>query len=223
MVVEATISGAIVSKVLKTTVAGVCELNLAKNLVGSAMAGMSAGGFNAHAANLVTAVFLACGQDPAQNVESSNCITQLTPKGLAQDRNWAVCRKVIGQVEPASALRLAISLVCHSRELGDLCLVEAAYKAVDSFTRKQVWLPNELRGLWNHKLPDAPDGTKRTFGDAILRVVSDAVGPSITTRAIVEAIAWRPPPPEKDQKAKEEDFELLEGEAAEPVEVDHFG
>jgi hypothetical protein len=110
-----------------------------------------------------------------------------------------------------------------SRELGDLCLVEAAYKAVDSFTRKQVWLPNELRGLWNHKLPDAPDGTKRTFGDAILRVVSDAVGPSITTRAIVEAIAWRPPPPEKDQKAKEEDFELLEGEAAEPVEVDHFG
>jgi hypothetical protein len=151
------------------------------------------------------------------------CITQLTPKGLAQDRNWAVCRKVIGQVEPASALRLAISLVCHSRELGDLCLVEAAYKAVDSFTRKQVWLPNELRGLWNHKLPDAPDGTKRTFGDAILRVVSDAVGPSITTRAIVEAIAWRPPPPEKDQKAKEEDFELLEGEAAEPVEVGHFG
>lgn len=79
VVVEATISGAIVSKVLKTTVAAVCELNLAKNLVGSAMAGMSAGGFNAHAANLVTAVFLACGQDPAQNVESSNCITQLTP------------------------------------------------------------------------------------------------------------------------------------------------
>ena len=29
------------------------------------MAG-SVGGFNAHAANLVTAVYLACGQDPAQ-------------------------------------------------------------------------------------------------------------------------------------------------------------
>ena len=149
------------------------------------------------------------------------CITQLTPKGLTQDRNWAVCRKVIGQVEPACALRLAISLVCHSRELGDLCLVEAAYKAVDSFTRKQVWLPNELRELWNHKLPDAPDGAKRTFGDAILRVVSDAVGPGQTMRVILEAIAWRPPPPDKDQKTKEEDFELLEGEAAEPV--DHFG
>ena len=38
------------------------------------MAG-SIGGFNAHAANLLTAVYLATGQDPAQNVESSNCMT----------------------------------------------------------------------------------------------------------------------------------------------------
>jgi len=85
VVVEAVISGAVVRSVLKTTVAAVCELNLAKNLVGSAMAGMSAGGFNAHAANLVTAVYLACGQDPAQNVESSNCITQLTPTNDGAD------------------------------------------------------------------------------------------------------------------------------------------
>ena len=33
------------------------------------------GGFNAHAANIVAAMFLATGQDPAQVVESSNCIT----------------------------------------------------------------------------------------------------------------------------------------------------
>ena len=39
------------------------------------------GGFNAHAANLVTAVFLATGQDPAQNVESSNCITLMHKDG----------------------------------------------------------------------------------------------------------------------------------------------
>ena len=38
------------------------------------MAG-SIGGFNAHAANLLTAVYLATGKDPAQNVESSNCMT----------------------------------------------------------------------------------------------------------------------------------------------------
>ena len=44
---------------LKTSVEAICELNTAKNLVGSAMAGMSAGGFNAHAANIVTAIYLA--------------------------------------------------------------------------------------------------------------------------------------------------------------------
>jgi hydroxymethylglutaryl-CoA reductase (NADPH) len=55
------------------------ELNVSKNLVGSCLAG-SVGGFNAHASNMVTAVFLATGQDPAQNVESSNCMT-LMEKG----------------------------------------------------------------------------------------------------------------------------------------------
>ena len=44
------------------------------------MSGTS-GGFNAHAANIVTAIFIATGQDPAQNVESSNCITLLEPSG----------------------------------------------------------------------------------------------------------------------------------------------
>lgn len=41
------------------------DLAYRKNLVGSAMAG-AVGGFNAHAANVVAAVFLATGQDPAQ-------------------------------------------------------------------------------------------------------------------------------------------------------------
>ncbi|EDO16602.1 hypothetical protein Kpol_520p23 [Vanderwaltozyma polyspora DSM 70294] len=74
VVAEATIPGDVVNKVLKSDVNALVELNIAKNLIGSAMAG-SVGGFNAHAANLVTAVYLALGQDPAQNVESSNCIT----------------------------------------------------------------------------------------------------------------------------------------------------
>lgn len=39
------------------------------------------GGFNAHAANVVTAIFIATGQDPAQNVASSNCITIMEPWG----------------------------------------------------------------------------------------------------------------------------------------------
>ena len=122
-------------------------------------------------------------------------VTQLTAKELRDDQHWAVCRKVIGHVEPAVALRLAISLVCHSRELADLHLVEAAYKAVDGFTRKQVWLPTELSVLWSRKLPDAADGTKRTFGDAILEVVAGAAAPDQTMQSILEAVAWRPPPP----------------------------
>lgn len=74
IVAEARIPADVVRNVLKSEVDALVELNISKNLIGSAMAG-SVGGFNAHAANLVTAVFLACGQDPAQNVESSNCIT----------------------------------------------------------------------------------------------------------------------------------------------------
>lgn len=82
VVVEATISKEVVQTVLKTTVEAMVHTNLHKNLIGSAMAG-ALGGFNAHASNIVTAVFLATGQDPAQNVESSNCITLLeeTPAG----------------------------------------------------------------------------------------------------------------------------------------------
>ncbi|KAM9904363.1 hypothetical protein OXX79_002794 [Metschnikowia pulcherrima] len=74
VVAEATIPKDVVTKVLKSDVDALVQLNISKNLIGSAMAG-SVGGFNAHAANMVTAVFLACGQDPAQNVESSNCMT----------------------------------------------------------------------------------------------------------------------------------------------------
>lgn len=78
VVAEAVIPGKVVKAVLKTTVEALCNLNIKKNLVGSAMAG-SIGGFNAHAANILTAIYLATGQDPAQNVESSNCITLMEP------------------------------------------------------------------------------------------------------------------------------------------------
>ncbi|CAK5272104.1 unnamed protein product, partial [Mycena citricolor] len=84
VVAEAVIPGKVVKSVLKTTVEALCNLNTKKNLVGSAMAG-SIGGFNAHAANILTAMFLATGQDPAQNVESSNCITLMEPTNDGQD------------------------------------------------------------------------------------------------------------------------------------------
>jgi hydroxymethylglutaryl-CoA reductase (NADPH) len=74
IVVEAVIPESVVKSVLKSSVSEMIETNKQKNHIGSAMAG-SIGGYNAHAANIVTAVYLATGQDPAQNVESSNCIT----------------------------------------------------------------------------------------------------------------------------------------------------
>ena len=55
-------------------------VNRAKNLMGSAVAG-SLGGFNAHIANIVAAVFIATGQDVAQVVESSMGFTWAEVRG----------------------------------------------------------------------------------------------------------------------------------------------
>ncbi|RDW79330.1 uncharacterized protein DSM5745_06182 [Aspergillus mulundensis] len=74
VVAQATIPAEIVRSVLKSDVDAMVALNMDKNLIGSAMAG-SVGGFNAHAANIVAAMYIATGQDPAQVVESANCIT----------------------------------------------------------------------------------------------------------------------------------------------------
>ncbi|KAL7854257.1 hypothetical protein AOLI_G00211010 [Acnodon oligacanthus] len=79
-VCEATIPAKVVREVLKTSTAALVELNISKNLVGSAMAG-SIGGFNAQAANIVAAIYIACGQDPGQTVGSSNCITLMEAVG----------------------------------------------------------------------------------------------------------------------------------------------
>ena len=74
VVCEAVIKKEVVENVLKTTVDSMVELNYVKNMIGSSVAG-SIGGNNAHASNIVSAMFVACGQDVAQNVESSNCLT----------------------------------------------------------------------------------------------------------------------------------------------------
>ena len=61
VVCEAVIPAQTVTDVLKTDVTSLVELNISKNLIGSALAG-SIGGFNAHAANIVTAIYIATGQ-----------------------------------------------------------------------------------------------------------------------------------------------------------------
>lgn len=67
----------LVRDVLKADAAALAEVNTRKNLVGSARAG--ALGFNAHAANVIAALFLACGQDPAHVVEGSLAVTTVDP------------------------------------------------------------------------------------------------------------------------------------------------
>lgn len=78
IVAEATVPKEIVEGTLKCTVDALCKLNVSKNLVGSSLAG-SVGGNNAHAANMVAAIFLATGQDPAQVIGSANCMTLMDP------------------------------------------------------------------------------------------------------------------------------------------------
>ncbi|KAL3070002.1 hypothetical protein niasHS_017291 [Heterodera schachtii] len=76
VVAEALIPAAIVERVLRTSVDKMVKLGHAKLLVGSSAA-VTVGGWNAHAANVVAAMFLATGQDAAQVVSSSMCLTQL--------------------------------------------------------------------------------------------------------------------------------------------------
>ncbi|KAI0233587.1 3-hydroxy-3-methylglutaryl-coenzyme A reductase [Lamellibrachia satsuma] len=90
VVCDAIVPANIVTTTLKTTVAALVDLNISKNLMGSAMAG-SIGGFNAHAANTVTAIFIATGQDPAQNVCSSNCLTVMEATGPNNDDLYISC------------------------------------------------------------------------------------------------------------------------------------
>ena len=73
VIAEATIPKQLAEEKLHASVQSIVETNTRKNLIGSAMAGGL--GFNAHAANMVAALYLATGQDPAQVVEASSTMT----------------------------------------------------------------------------------------------------------------------------------------------------
>ncbi|OGG09495.1 hypothetical protein A2154_02240 [Candidatus Gottesmanbacteria bacterium RBG_16_43_7] len=70
---EAEIPGVKVTKILKTTPEKIYEVWLAKCMIGSAMAGSM--GYNAHFANILAAIFIATGQDPAHVAECTTGIT----------------------------------------------------------------------------------------------------------------------------------------------------
>jgi len=73
VIAEATIPGNIVEEKLHASPEAIVETNYRKNLVGSSMAGTL--GANAHAANMVAALYIATGQDPAQVVGGSMTLT----------------------------------------------------------------------------------------------------------------------------------------------------
>ncbi|XP_059297152.1 3-hydroxy-3-methylglutaryl-coenzyme A reductase 2 [Lycium ferocissimum] len=150
VVCEAIIPEEVVKKVLKTEVAALVELNMLKNLTGSAMAG-ALGGFNAHASNIVSAVYIATGQDPAQNIESSHCITMMeavndgkdlhisvtmpsievgTVGGGTQLASQSACLNLLGvkganREAPGSNARLLATIVAGSVLAGELSLMSA--------------------------------------------------------------------------------------------------
>ena len=124
VVAEAVIPREVLSEVLKTDAERLVEVHTYKNLVGSALAG-SLGGFNAHASNVTTALFLACGQDAAQNVESSNCITQLTPANGGADLHISCTMPSIEVGTVGGGTHLAAQKTC-------LGLVGAAGSAPDA-------------------------------------------------------------------------------------------
>ncbi|KHN08865.1 3-hydroxy-3-methylglutaryl-coenzyme A reductase 1 [Glycine soja] len=150
VVCEAIIKDDVVKKVLKTSVAALVELNMLKNLAGSAVAG-ALGGFNAHASNIVSAIFIATGQDPAQNVESSHCITMMeavndgrdlhisvtmpsievgTVGGGTQLPSQSACLNLLGvkgasKDSPGSNSRLLATIVAGSVLAGELSLMSA--------------------------------------------------------------------------------------------------
>lgn len=73
VIAEARIPAAVVEKRLHATSEAIVETNYRKNLVGSSLAGTL--GANAHAANMVAALYIATGQDPAQVVGGSMAVT----------------------------------------------------------------------------------------------------------------------------------------------------
>ncbi|KAI3736293.1 hypothetical protein L6452_15832 [Arctium lappa] len=111
VVCEAIINEEIVKTVLKTNVASLVELNMLKSLAGSAMAG-ALGGFNAHASNIVSAVYLATGQDPAQNIESSHCITMMEAVNDGKDLHASVTMPSIEVGTVGGGTQLASQAAC---------------------------------------------------------------------------------------------------------------
>lgn len=144
VVCEAIIKEEVVRKVLKTNMDSLAGLNVNKNLIGSAMAG-TVGGFNAHASNIVSALFIATGQDPAQNVESSHCITQIESVKNGKAIYIAVSMPCI-EVHYNKLLLLLGEFITHSKEFE--CQIQSQILSGMALHRFEGLVIDIVAGLW---------------------------------------------------------------------------
>lgn len=151
VVCESRVSEDVLKNLLKTDAKTLVQCNKLKNMAGSAMAG-SIGGNNAHAANMVTAIFIATGQDPAQNITSSNCSTNMelhaenpndlymtctmpslevgTVGGGTVLPGQSACLEILGvrgahQTHPAENSKQLARVICATVMAGELSLMAA--------------------------------------------------------------------------------------------------
>ncbi len=113
---EVVLDAAILRETLKTDAASLTEVQYRKNLLGSIAAG--AMGFNAHFANVLSAIFLATGQDPAYVVGGSTGVTCIEPRP-----NGSVYASIFIPDAPLGAIGGGTSLNTQSEALRILGVV----------------------------------------------------------------------------------------------------
>jgi hydroxymethylglutaryl-CoA reductase (NADPH) len=113
---EVVLDAAVLRDTLKTDAASLTEVQYRKNLLGSIAAG--AMGFNAHFANVLSAIFLATGQDPAHVVGGSTGVTCIEPRA-----NGSVYASIFIPDAPLGAIGGGTSLNTQSEALGILGVI----------------------------------------------------------------------------------------------------
>ena len=113
---EVVLDAATLRDTLKTDAASLIEVQYRKNLLGSIAAG--AMGYNAHFANVLSAIFLATGQDPAHVVGGSTGVTCIEPRP-----NGSVYASVFIPDSPLGAIGGGTSLNTQSEALAILGVV----------------------------------------------------------------------------------------------------
>ena len=113
---EVVLDAGVLRDTLKTDAASLIEVQYRKNLLGSIAAGSM--GYNAHFANVLSAIFLATGQDPAHVVGGSTGVTCIEPRA-----DGAVYASIFIPDAPLGAIGGGTSLNTQSEALGILGVV----------------------------------------------------------------------------------------------------